>query len=216
MITNNLKHRILTSLLLVFLVMLIFSFKFILVYTLIVIGVLAFLEFTKIMSKILISKFFRFLLNIFFGLYIFIFCNTFFLFSIFDGVKVLLFILLAGCIASDVGGFIFGKIFKGPKLTKISPNKTYSGLVGSIFLTIILVNFLFFYFFQFFQSKIIFTAIITSIMCQTGDLIFSFLKRKAKIKDTGNILPGHGGILDRLDGILLGVPFGLMTFLYIN
>jgi phosphatidate cytidylyltransferase len=216
MITNNLKHRILTSLLLVFLVLLIFSFKFILVYTLIALGVLAFLEFTKIISKIFISKLSRFLCNISFGLYIFIFCNIFFLFSILDGVKILLFILLAGCIASDVGGFIFGKIFKGPKLTKISPNKTYSGLVGSIFLTVILVNLLFFYFFQFFQSKIFFTAIITSLMCQTGDLIFSFLKRKAKIKDTGNILPGHGGILDRLDGILLGVPFGLMTFLYIN
>ena len=125
MITKNLKDRAITSLLLIFLVMLIFSFKFIMFYTLIVLGVMAHLEFTKIIAKIFVSKLFKFLFIIFFGIYIFIFCYTFFLFSVSDGVKILLFILLIGCVASDIGGFVFGKLLKGPKLTKISPNKTY-------------------------------------------------------------------------------------------
>ena len=94
MITKNLKDRAITSLLLIFLVMLIFSFKFIMVYTLIVLGVMAHLEFTKIIAKIFVSKLFKFLFIIFFGIYIFIFCYTFFLFSVLDGVKILLFILL--------------------------------------------------------------------------------------------------------------------------
>ena len=216
MITKNLKDRAITSLFLIFLVMLIFSFKFIMVYTLIVLGVMAYLEFTKIIAKIFVSKLFKFLFNIFFGLYIFIFCYTFFLFSVLDGVKILLFILLIGCVASDIGGFAFGKLFKGPKLTKISPNKTYSGVFGSIFFSLMLVTFLFFFFFNFLQLKIFLTALITSLSCQAGDLIFSYLKRKAKMKDTGNFLPGHGGILDRIDGILLGIPFGLMSFLIMN
>ena len=216
MITKNLKDRTITSLLLIFLVMLIFSFKFIMVYTLIVLGVMAHLEFTKIIAKIFVSKLFKFLFIIFFGIYIFIFCYTFFLFSVLDGVKILLFILLIGCVASDIGGFVFGKLFKGPKLTKISPNKTYSGVVGSIFFSLMLVTLLFFFFFNFLQLKIFLVAFITSLSCQAGDLIFSYLKRKAKMKDTGNFLPGHGGILDRIDGILLGIPFGLMSFLIMN
>ena len=216
MISNNLKNRIATSILLIFLLLLMFSFKFVLVYTLIVLGVLSILEFSQIIKKIFKVKFYQVLFNIFFAIYIFIFCFIFFLFSTFDGVKVLLFILLTGCVASDIGGFVIGKTFKGPRLTKISPNKTYSGFFGAIFLTLIAVSLLFFYFFQFIQPKIFLTAIMTSLSCQTGDLIFSFLKRKAKIKNTGKTLPGHGGILDRLDGILLGIPFGLLIFLLIN
>tara|TARA_S200000501_G_scaffold119359_1_gene112160 strand:- start:300 stop:716 length:417 start_codon:yes stop_codon:yes gene_type:complete len=125
--------------------------------------------------------------------------------------KYTLSIILFGCIASDIGGFIFGKIFKGPKLTKISPNKTYSGAIGSIVLTLITVSILFYYFLKIFNLDTIILALVVSIFCQLGDLLFSFLKRKAKIKDTGNILPGHGGVLDRLDGIYLGVPVGILT-----
>ena len=114
-----------------------------------------------------------------------------------------------------IGGFIFGKIFKGPKLTKISPNKTYSGALGSIILSLTTVLFLTYYFVQLIDLKIVIVAIMTSIFCQIGDLTFSFLKRKARLQDTGKILPGHGGILDRLDGILLGVPLGFVTFVLI-
>ena len=119
------------------------------------------------------------------------------------------------CISTDIGGYFFGKTFKGPKLTKISPNKTYSGALGSIILSLTTVLFLTYYFVKIIDLKIAIVAIMTSIFCQIGDLTFSFLKRKARLQDTGKILPGHGGILDRLDGILLGVPLGFVTFVLI-
>ena len=125
--------------------------------------------------------------------------------------KKLIFILLFGCVASDLGGFIFGKIFKGPKLTRISPNKTIAGSLGSIILTIIALSCAIYFFTNSFSYVVLIIGIITSIACQIGDLFFSFLKRKAKIKDTGNFLPGHGGVLDRLDGIYLGIPVGILT-----
>ena len=127
--------------------------------------------------------------------------------------KLIIFILLFGCIASDIGGITVGKILKGPKLTKLSPNKTISGAIGSILFTIILVNVLFFYFFRIFSVELLVVSLCTSLGCQIGDLFFSFLKRKAKIKDTGNILPGHGGLLDRLDGIFLGLPIGFISLI---
>ena len=125
------------------------------------------------------------------------------------------FVILIGCIGSDIGGFIFGNLFKGAKLTNISPNKTISGAIGSVIFSCIFISGIIFYFTQNFNPKILIIGIITSIFCQLGDLFFSFLKRKAKIKDTGNLLPGHGGILDRIDGILLGVPFGYLSIIFI-
>ena len=101
-------------------------------------------------------------------------------------------------------------------MTKISPNKTYTGALGSIFFSICIVAIFSIYFFNFLNLKLIFVSLVTSIFCQLGDLLFSFLKRKAKLKDTGNFLPGHGGILDRIDGIILGVPIGFTTFIFIN
>tara|TARA_B100000123_G_C25692536_1_gene411506 strand:- start:359 stop:748 length:390 start_codon:yes stop_codon:yes gene_type:complete len=123
----------------------------------------------------------------------------------------MLFILLFGCIGSDIGGYIFGKTFKGPKLTSISPNKTISGSIGSFIFTFLIVGILMFYFTGKFNLKIFILSFFTSLACQIGDLFFSFLKRKAKVKDTGNILPGHGGALDRLDGIFFGIPAGFLT-----
>ena len=123
-------------------------------------------------------------------------------------------ILLSVCIFSDIGGYIVGKSIGGPKLTSISPNKTISGAIGSILLAIIgtfSVNILLDVLDQ--RKIITYVWIIAmSIFCQIGDLFISFLKRKAKVKDTGNILPGHGGILDRVDGLIIAVPFGILTF----
>ena len=119
------------------------------------------------------------------------------------------------CISTDIGGYIFGKLFKGPKLTKISPNKTYSGMLGSFFLAIVTS---FFFVSKFNLSYInnldfnenmfflLFTLLI-SLVSQIGDLIISFFKRYSKIKDTGKIFPGHGGILDRIDGMIFVFPF---------
>ena len=211
MILNNNKKRFLTSLFLLLLFFLIFKSYIILNYCLIVLGVLSILEFLNLSRKIFKNKLGLILLNIFFISYVFIFCFIFLMFFNNTLLKYTLSIILFGCIASDIGGFIFGKIFKGPKLTKISPNKTYSGAIGSIVLTLITVSILFYYFLKIFNLDTIILALVVSIFCQLGDLLFSLLKRKAKIKNTGNILPGHGGVLDRLDGIYLGIPVGILT-----
>ena len=118
------------------------------------------------------------------------------------------------CIATDIGGYIFGNIFKGPKLTKISPKKTYAGIFGGFFLAIIFTN-LFFNNLNFINlgsntqiSKEIFIIVLLlSFVSQIGDLTISFFKRKSKIKNTGKLIPGHGGLLDRIDGMIFAFPF---------
>ena len=127
--------------------------------------------------------------------------------------KIFLLLTISITISSDIGGFIFGKIFKGKKISKISPNKTYSGMFGSYLLSVIINYSLFKNFFP--EINIILFAIIISSMSQFGDFFFSFLKRKAKLKDTANILPGHGGLLDRFDGIIFSIPTGLLIKLFI-
>merc|ERR1711991_450242 len=94
-----------------------------------------------------------------------------------------------------------------------SPNKTISGSIGSIFLASLVMLLLIYFFNKNVNYSMVVVAIITSIFCQIGDLFFSFLKRKAKLKDTGNFLPGHGGVLDRLDSVLVGVPVGFISLL---
>ena len=109
---------------------------------------------------------------------------------------------------SDIGGYIFGKLFGGPKLTQISPNKTWSGAIGSI----ILSQFAFLIFFlnsnYKFNINIIFMQLFLSIICQFGDILMSYVKRKNNKKDTSNFIPGHGGFLDRIDGLIWIIIFG--------
>jgi len=146
--------------------------------------------------------------------YLFIFFSFFSIYYLrqrFDTDGFMLIIITTICVSTDIGGFIFGNIFKGPKLTKISPNKTYSGLFGSYFLsfllTFLLINFLFDDIVKIiiFKNLVIFIFIISSTS-QIGDLIISFIKRLSKIKDTGQIIPGHGGLLDRFDGMIFAFP----------
>ncbi len=129
-------------------------------------------------------------------------------------IKFNLLYLLFICICSDVGGFIFGKTFKGKKLTKISPNKTISGSIGSFILPLVLVPIFTYILPNQFNNifNLVILAIIVSFICQIGDLFISFLKRKANVKDTGDLLPGHGGILDRIDGIVFALPLGMMLW----
>lgn len=216
MISLNLKKRIYTSFLLLFLFFLILNYNLILVYSLIILGVISIIEFYSLIKKILKNRIFSYFVNFFFTLYISSFCFMFFFFSNFFQLKIILFSLLLGCVASDIGGFVFGKLFKGPKLTKISPNKTISGAIGSIIFTSLIISTSLFYFTKNFNYLILIICIVTSLACQIGDLFFSFLKRKAKMKDTGNFFPGHGGVLDRLDGILFGLPTGIyaLTLIY--
>ena len=215
MISINLKNRIYTSLVLFSLIILIFNSNFILVYSLIIFGVFSILEFITIIKRIFINKFYLFISIFSFMMFTFIFCFVFFFFSNLLQLKIILFSLLLCCVASDLGGFIFGKTFNGPKLTKISPNKTIVGSLGSIFLASLVMSISIFFFTKNYSYTILIIAIITSIACQFGDLFFSLLKRKAKLKDTGNFLPGHGGVLDRLDGIFFGVPCGFISLVFL-
>ena len=127
--------------------------------------------------------------------------------------KIFLLLLISISITTDIGGYIFGKTFKGKKLTKISPNKTYSGMIGSFTLSILIV-FIFFNFY--FDKYLLFIIIIfVSIISQLGDIFISYLKRKCNVKDTGSILPGHGGLLDRFDGIIFAITIGSLFKIFI-
>ena len=133
---------------------------------------------------------------------------------------IFIFVILI-CISTDIGGYVFGKYFKGPKLTKISPNKTYVGVLGSFILSL-LFGYIYSIFFQneldlLFYNKflLIFSIFIISLVSQLGDLLISFFKRLSKIKNTGNIIPGHGGILDRADGIIFAIPFSYIYFRFL-
>ena len=137
------------------------------------------------------------------------------------GLNFFLFLIIV-CIFTDIGGYLFGKILKGPKLTKISPNKTYSGVVGSFFISLITGFIYIKYLGQ--KSKILLNndlefvvllILFISLISQIGDLIISYFKRQAKLKDTGKILPGHGGFLDRLDGIIFVIPVTYLTIISI-
>ena len=129
------------------------------------------------------------------------------------------FFVILICVSTDTGGYIFGKIFKGPKLTKISPNKTYAGMIGGYFLSIIsfIVATNFFYqplsYFKFFLI-----IILISTVSQIGDIIVSYFKRLSKIKNTGRLIPGHGGLLDRIDGMIFSFPIYYLVSLtgYLN
>ena len=121
------------------------------------------------------------------------------------------------CISTDIGGFVFGKLFKGPKLTKISPNKTYSGMIGSFFLSIIsaLLYTNYYDLVYWTDNVLLISVILISSISQIGDLTVSYFKRKSKIKNTGKILPGHGGLLDRIDGMLFAIPFAFILFKFL-
>ncbi len=215
MISRNLFNRTTTSIILLILLFLIFFYKPILIFSLLILGVLSILEFINLAQKIIKNKYKLLFINFLFIFFIFCFCFFFFFFSNFLQLKIILFIILLGCIGSDLGGFIFGKLIGGPKLTKISPNKTISGAIGSVVLTNIIFVSLFSYLTNNLSIKYFILAFFISITCQLGDLFFSYLKRKAKIKDTGKFFPGHGGVLDRLDGIFFGTTLGFMFFISI-
>ena len=127
-----------------------------------------------------------------------------------NSLEIFILILLI-CIFTDLGGYIIGKLIKGPIVSKISPNKTYSGVFGS-FLFSIAVTFLALNFTVFFnnlstnQFTLYLLTIFLSLVSQIGDFTVSYFKRLAKIKDTGTLIPGHGGILDRIDGMLFAFP----------
>ena len=117
------------------------------------------------------------------------------------------FFVLIICVSTDIGGYVFGKIFNGPKLTKISPNKTYAGALGGYFLSLISLIIITSYIdYSFLTIQFFITFILISTVSQIGDITVSYFKRKSKIKNTGKIIPGHGGLLDRIDGMIFAFP----------
>ena len=211
----ELQKRLLTSLLLLMIIFFSLKNSIVLFSVFLVINYFSLIEFNNLLKNIFKKKkqlyFLSFLASV---IYISIFSLIIWDFLIpFNNknISILIFLILI-CISTDIGGFIFGKLVGGKKLTQISPNKTYSGVFGSFFLSIIFGHFYYIFFKAYLVFEVNYLILITiiSLISQIGDLIISFLKRKAKIKDTGSILPGHGGILDRIDGILFALPFGIL------
>jgi phosphatidate cytidylyltransferase len=220
--TKELQNRIFTSFILIFvLVVCLFLNKFSWLILVIAASIIIFLEFNNLVNKIWKRKeFSKHFIKIicFFYLLLFIY-SAYFVYEI--GLLDIT-IILSICIFSDIGGYVVGKIIGGKKLIKISPNKTISGTIGSFLFSLIPIG-VFFIIYNYTNNslfylsepliEIIFFSLAISLICQLGDLLISYFKRKAKVKDTGTILPGHGGVLDRIDGIIFGIPFGLLLLI---
>ena len=215
---KELKKRIITSIVLIAIILnCLFISKETWLVLLGVVSIVSFSEFFNLIKKIYKKIFSRlFLLTISIAVLL-LFTYSAYKIKIEYGEIVMIFILLI-CIFSDIGGYVVGKSVGGKKLTKISPNKTISGSVGSFLFSLFPIgiygvlsiitnkdNFKFAL-----EGEVIIVCLILSLTCQIGDLLISFYKRKAKVKDTGNILPGHGGILDRIDGIIFAVIISLI------
>ena len=212
---DELKKRILSSILLVpllffFILKGSIYFNFLLfIIVLITIYEWHFLSFKKI-------YYLPGLIFIFFSFYSFYFLRN-------EGNFAFFILILLTCIFTDIGGYTFGKIFKGPKLTKISPNKTYSGVIGGFLLsTIFSILYIknIHVFNLYFNNRdldlqLLIIILFISLISQIGDLVISFFKRKSKIKNTGKIIPGHGGLLDRIDGMIFVFPFMFILTIFL-
>ena len=224
---TNLQKRIITSIILLFFVI-IFNFtKLFGIGVLIVIGWIC-IEFSEMFTKLVGGGFIKYhSKNSFpekfnFKYWALQLPTIFYMLAIFGGAAyelhgrsgspVFFLYVLSICFLSDIGGYSIGKLIGGKKLTKISPNKTISGTIGSFSLSIF-APILFYNFDQYEYSLSInnfLFCLLVSLVCQLGDLFISYIKRKARIKDTGGIFPGHGGFLDRADGIIFAVPFAFL------
>ena len=215
---KNISNRLLTSLFLLIIIIFSFSNNKILILLIFFVSFVSLVEINSIFKKIYKnSNSFRlicFTISLLYMVY-FSFVIILFLMNSFDIRKFTIIFLMLICVSTDVGGFVFGRLIGGKKLTSISPNKTYAGVVGSLLLSLALgyVYFITQNNLILFNVNLFVLIIIVSLVSQIGDLFISFLKRKAKIKDTGTLLPGHGGILDRIDGILLALPFSIILII---
>ena len=228
--SQNFLKRTITSVILLFLLFFInFGHQYIFNFSILLLGLIVCIEANSIFLKLTsIQKLnqkpitkkinFKFLiLNIITFCYIFfIFCN--FAYEIHKFLSPIFFLyVISICFFTDIGGYIFGKTFGGKKLSKISPNKTVSGTIGSFIFSVIPLIIMFntkYIDLEFNINNILFSLLV-SLVSQLGDLSVSFLKRKAEVKDTGRILPGHGGFLDRVDGIIFAIPFSYFLINFI-
>ena len=212
--TENLKKRIITSVFLVSLLVFMYFYVYILIISLIIISIITWIEFCSLIAKIFLkdnlqNKFLKMIFKAISLFYLSMITYLIILYQNTDAGIIILFSMLVA-IASDIGGLIVGKTFEGKKLTKISPKKTISGTIGSLIFSLLLIPF---FINDLLVNNISLLILITlgiSLVSQLGDLFISLLKRKANVKDTSDILPGHGGFLDRIDGIIFAIPAGIL------
>ena len=217
----ELKKRIITSIFLISLLALMFLYTFVMIISIIVIAIICWIEFYALISKIFSKKnnkdkIFRFFYKVISLIYLFLLVYLMLLAkSKYPELNLVLIYSILISIMSDIGGLIIGKIFKGKKLTKISPNKTISGAIGSFIFSLFLLPFFNNYFINHEILSLLIITLSISLISQIGDIFISFIKRKARVKDTSDILPGHGGVLDRIDGIIFAIPMGFLLFKYL-
>ena len=213
---KELKKRIFTSIILLFLLTAMYFYSFIMIGALLIMTIIIWIEFYALVSKIirgnkLQDRFFRYISKSASLLYLSIFVYFIFIIeSNYTDLKIYLLYSVLVAILSDIGGLVFGKTFKGKKLIKISPNKTVSGSIGSFLSSMILIPIFYNELITYNLLTLIILTMAISLISQLGDLFISLLKRKAKVKDTSDLLPGHGGLLDRLDGIIFAAPSGIL------
>jgi len=217
--SSELQKRVITSIFLLLLLTLMFLYTFVLIISLIIIAMISWVEFYALISKNFnkvnrTDKIFRIFFKAASLLYLsLLVCFIIIIKSTNHQLEIILIYGVSISIMTDIGGLIVGKIFKGKKLTKISPKKTISGAIGSFLFSITLIplfmnsltNYDFF-------ILLLFTLII-SFSSQAGDLFISYFKRKANVKSTSDLLPGHGGVLDRIDGIIFAIPVSFLLFI---
>ena len=183
--------------------------------------IICWIEFYALISKIFSKrsnkdKIFRFFYKVISLIYLFLLVYLILLAkSKYPELNLVLIYSILISIMSDIGGLIIGKIFKGKKLTKISPNKTISGAIGSFIFSLFLLPFFNNYFINHEILSLLIITLSISLISQIGDIFISFIKRKARVKDTSDILPGHGGVLDRIDGIIFAIPMSFLLFRYL-
>ena len=217
----DLKKRIITSIFLISLLALMFLYTFVMIISITVIAIICWIEFYALISKIFSKKnnkdkILRFFYKVISLIYLFLLVYLILLAkSKYPELNLVLIYSILISIMTDIGGLIIGKIFKGKKLTKISPNKTISGAMGSFIFSLFLLPFFNNYFINHEILSLLIITLSISLISQIGDIFISFIKRKAKVKDTSDILPGHGGFLDRIDGIIFAIPMGFLLFRYL-
>ncbi len=195
MINKELQKRILSSIILLPLALyFILAGSFYLIFFTMICFFVSIYEWNKMVKKIELK---------FLGTLFLIF--SFYSFYEISIVYLWIFVLLI-CVSTDIGGYVFGKLFKGPRLTKISPNKTYSGMIGGYLLSLIFLSFFMNWIDYTVNVEWFIVTILISTVSQIGDIIISYFKRLSKVKDTGKIIPGHGGLLDRIDGMIFAFP----------
>jgi len=214
--TLELKKRIITSFFLLVLLCLMYFYTFILIISVLIISIISWIEFNGLIFKIFKKKnnkdkLLRFCYKAISLMYFLILIYLVLLIKSQkpDSEIFIIFSILIS-VMSDIGGLVVGKTFKGKKLTKISPNKTVSGSIGSFIFSLFLIPIFLEYLKNYDLLTLLIITLIISLTSQLGDLFISFLKRKARVKNTSDLLPGHGGILDRIDGIIFALPIGFL------